>query len=253
MTGCPGTAGSLWVVVPALDEARLIGATLGRLAEQTDLDYTLVVVDNASTDRTVEVVRTFAATAPFPVTVVREDERGIGPAVDTGCRYAIARGARLLARTDADCLPERGWVAAVRAAFADGAAMAYGPVIARRDENGLVGRMAFRMLVGVASAAAPLRPANRTGPGHRAPYRLHAGNNMAITAELYSAIGGMPRQSQATDRLLFDRVRRHTAAIKRSRAMVVENSTRRLRAYGVVGTALWYLERGTRGHDENPR
>jgi hypothetical protein len=78
---------------------------------------------------------------------------------------------------------------------------------------------------------------------------------MAITADLYLAMGGMPRQapSQATDRLLFDRVRRHTAAIVRNPAMVVENSTRRLRAYGVVGTARWYLDRGTGGRDEDPR
>jgi glycosyltransferase involved in cell wall biosynthesis len=243
----------LWVVVPAFDEALRIGDTLASLAAQTDRDFTLLVVDNASTDATAELVGEFAGGAPFPVVVIEEGRKGVGSAADTGFRYAIAHGADLLARTDADCLPHRGWVAAARAALLDGAGMAYGSIRARRDENGVLARAGFRVLVCLASAAAPLRPANRGGPGHLAPYRLHAGNNMAITAALYLAAGGMPRQAAPTDRIMFDRVRRHTAAIVRSRAMVVENSTRRLRAYGVVGTALWYLNRGSRGLDEDPR
>lgn len=44
--------------------------------------------------------------------------------------------------------------------------------------------------------------------------------------------------------MFINRVRRHTTAITQRRDMVVQNSTRRIRAYGVVGTARWYLERG---------
>jgi glycosyltransferase involved in cell wall biosynthesis len=210
-------------------------------------------VDNGSIDATADVVRGFAATAPFPVHVVREQEKGVGSAVDTGFRYAIAHGATVLIRTDADCLPGHEWVAAARAAFDGGAAMVYGSVRARRDENGVMGRAAFRLLERIAAVAAVLRPGNRSTREHLAPYRMHAGNNMGLTAGLYLAMGGMPRQAGATDRLLFDRVRRHTAAISRCRGMVVENSTRRLRAYGVVGTALWYLDRGSGGRDADPR
>ena len=82
---------------------------------------------------------------------------------------------------------------------------------------------------------------------------MHAGNNMAITAELYLAVGGMPRRPSPTDRIFLNRVRRHTAAIVHSREMVVENSTRRLRAYGVLGTARWYLDRGSGGLTPDPR
>ena len=244
---------SLWVVVPAYNEAPRIGGTLARLAAQTDRDFTLVVVDNAGTDGTADVVRAFAATAPFAVHVLREEQKGVGCAVDTGFRYAIAHGATRIARTDADCLPRAGWVAAARAAFDSGAAMAYGVLRARRDENGVVGRLAFRAMVGIASAAAPLRPVNRAVRGHLAPHRLHAGNNMAITSALYLTIGGMPRRPAPTDRLMFERVRRHTTAITRSRGMVVENSTRRFKAYGVLGTARWYLGRGSGPRDEDPR
>jgi GT2 family glycosyltransferase len=55
------------------------------------------------------------------------------------------------------------------------------------------------------------------------------------------------------DRTFLNRVRRTTTAIVHNRAMVVENSTRRLRAYGVVGTAKWYLDRGSGALTADPR
>jgi glycosyltransferase involved in cell wall biosynthesis len=237
---------ALWVVVPAYDEAGRIGQTLDALAAQTDTGFTLLVVDNGSTDGTAEIARRAGAT------VLVEPEKGVGCAVDTGFRYAIAHGATRLVRTDADCLPRPGWVAAARASFDAGAQMVCGRITARRDENGPLGRAAFAVLVRVAAAFGRLRPAHRGG-GYLAPYRMHAGNNMAITAELYQACGGMPRRPSPTDRTFLNRVRRTTPAIAHNRDMVVENSTRRLRAYGVVGTAKWYLDRGSGALTVDPR
>jgi glycosyltransferase involved in cell wall biosynthesis len=244
----------LWVIVPAYDEAARIGGTLRALAAQTDRDYSLVVIDNGSHDDTCWIVADFAASAPFAVHLIAEPEQGIGYAVDTGFRYAIDHGARLLARTDADCIPRPGWAAAARAALDGGAGMACGRIVARRDEEGLAGRCAFTCLVGIATAFGRLRPSNRRRRGYLAPYRMHAGNNMAITAALYSAVGGMPRQrTQGTDRDFLNLVRRRTSAITQSRAMKVENSTRRLRAYGLRRSAAWYLGRGGGGLNADPR
>ncbi|MFC7528726.1 glycosyltransferase family 2 protein [Actinoplanes sp. GCM10030250] len=245
-------SGRLWVVVPAFNEAARIPATLRALAAQTDTAFTLLVVDNGSADTTVEAVRAFADRAPFPVHVLTEPEKGVGCAVDTGFRHAIAAGAELIARTDADCLPRPGWVAAARAALDGGAGMVCGRITARRDEHGPAGRAFFAGLVGLAALFGRLRPAHRGG-GYLAPYRMHAGNNMAITAELYQACGGMPRRPSPTDRLFLNRVRRTTTSVVHSRTMVVENSTRRIRAYGVVRTAKWYLDRGSGVLDPDPR
>ena len=231
---------AMWVVVPAYNEAAHIERTLAHLAAQTDRDFTLLVVDNGSTDDTAALVRAYADIA---VRLLVEEEKGVGCAVDTGFRHAIDHGATMLLRTDADCLPHPGWAAAARAALDGGAGMVCGRIRARRDENGPAARAAFRVLVGLAATFGRLRPANRGG--YLAPYRMHAGNNMAITAALYLAVGGMPRRPSPTDRTFLNRVRRHTAAISRSRTMVVENSTRRLRAYGMLGTARWYLDRGS--------
>jgi glycosyltransferase involved in cell wall biosynthesis len=240
----------LWVIVPAYNERERIGATLAALAAQTDTGFTLLVVDNASTDGTAEIAAAFRG--PFRTEVVTEPEKGVGSAVDTGFRYAIAQGAEHLARTDADCLPRPDWVAAARRALAAGDGLACGRVTARHDEHGPLGRASFRVLVTLAATFGRWRPEHR-GPEFRAPYRMHAGNNMAITADLYQACGGMPRRPSPTDRAFLNRVRRTTAAIGHHRDMVVENSTRRLRAYGLVGTARWYLDRGSGLRTADPR
>ncbi|MFV0131309.1 glycosyltransferase family 2 protein [Streptomyces sp. HMX112] len=244
---------ALWVVVPAHQEAARIGTTLEALAAQRDRDFTLVVVDNASGDSTAGIAREFARRAPFPVHVLTERDKGVGCAVDTGFRYAVEHGATLLARTDADCLPHPGWTGAARAALERGAGMVCGRIEARRDEHGPLGRAGFRAMVALAAFFGRVRPAHRRRHGYLAPYRMHAGNNMAITARLYEAVGGMPRRPSPTDRLFLNRVRRRTTAIVHARDMVVENSTRRLRAYGVVGTARWYLDKGPGRHGEDPR
>ena len=237
---------ALWVVVPAYQEEARIGATLAALRAQTDTDFHLLVVDNGSADATAGIARAAGAE------VIVERQKGVGCAVDTGFRYAIAHGATLIARTDADCLPRPGWLAAARSSFAAGAHLVCGRITARRDEHGPAGRALFAALVTVAATFGRLRPAHRAA-GYLAPYRMHAGNNMAITAELYQACGGMPRRPSPTDRTFLNRVRRTTAAIVHNRAMVVENSTRRLRAYGVVGTAKWYLDRGSGILSPDPR
>jgi glycosyltransferase involved in cell wall biosynthesis len=241
---------ALWVIVPAYNEAARIGKTLEALAAQTDTDFTLVVVDNGSTDATAWLARAFRG--PFDTRVLVEPEKGVGCAVDTGFRHAIAHGAVHLARTDADCLPRPDWVAAARAALVSGQGLACGRITARRDEHGPLGRAFFRLLVLLAASFGRLRPEHRGGH-YLAPYRMHAGNNMAITAELYLACGGMPRRPSPTDRTFLNRVRRTTSAIVHSRRMVVENSTRRLAAYGIVGTARWYLERGSGRRTADPR
>ncbi|HEX5542632.1 MAG TPA: glycosyltransferase [Micromonospora sp.] len=242
----------LWVVVPAYNEAARIGATLDALSAQRDLDFTLLVVDNGSTDATATVVRQFAPRAPMPVHLVQEPEKGVGCAVDTGFRHAIDQGATLLARTDADCLPSPAWVGAARAALAGGAGMVCGRIVARRDEHGPLGRAGFAVVVAAAALFGRLRPANR-GKEYLTSYRMHAGNNMAISAALYQAAGGMPRRPSPTDRTFLNRVRRTSPAITRCRSMVVENSTRRLRVYGLRRTARWYLDHGSGGRTPDPR
>ena len=243
---------SLWLVVPAFNEEQRLGQTLTALASQQDLDFSLIVVDNGSTDRTAALAQDFASVAPFPVVVLTESEPGTGSAVDTGMRFAMDSGADFLARTDADCLPSPTWTREARQALGSGIELAAGKVVARHDEHGLLGRAVFRCLVMLAATFGRVRPANR-GRQYRQPYVMHAGNNMAITAGLYQACGGMPRRPSPTDHMFLNRARLHSDHIRRVNTMVVANSSRRLRSYGIVGTARWYLERGDAGQGVNVR
>lgn len=83
----------MWVVVPAHEEEARLADTLRALAAQRDRDFTLLVVDNASTDGTGAVARAFAAAAPFPVEVIEEPEKGSAPpwTPASGTRSAAAR------------------------------------------------------------------------------------------------------------------------------------------------------------------
>ncbi|MVO88824.1 glycosyltransferase [Streptomyces sp. p1417] len=248
----PPAAAPMWVVVPAYNEEAGIGATLAALASQTDTDFALVVVDNASTDSTAAVVRRFAAVAPFPVHLVHEEERGTGAAVDTGCRYAVAHGAALLVRTDADCLPAADWVDAARREFASGTEMACGRSLPRGDERpSPAERYVLPAVVRAAALYGRCRTRHRH-PRYRAPYVLCHGHNLAITAALYLRCGGTPRiplEGPAEDVVLLNRARLHSDRVARAERMVVHTSLRRLRAWGARRTLLWCWDRRYRPAD----
>jgi glycosyltransferase involved in cell wall biosynthesis len=235
----------LWVVVPAYNEEKGIGATLAALAAQDDADFTVVVVDNASTDRTAEIARAFAGTH-----VIREERKGTGAAADTGMRYAIDHGATHLARTDADCLPRPDWTAAVRRGFAAGLRLTGGRLRPRADEFPLRWweKRLLPSVVELAALFGRFRPGNRD-QDYQGPYVMCAGCNLAITAELYLASGGFPRtaiEELHEDRALVNRVRRITPAYGRRNDMVVLGSVRRLRAYGLRDTLAWYADHRVR-------
>jgi len=240
-----GAYPSLWVVVPFYNEAAGISQTLAALAAQRDRDFTLLLVDNGSSDGGAEVVRSVLAGSTCPRwCLIDEPRKGTGSATDTGFRYAIAHGATHIARTDADCLPDPGWIAAIRAGFAAGAELLSGTIVPRRDEAPLrIGEATLLgLLVNGAALFGRLRPGNRD-PRYLTRYVMTPGNNLAITASLYLRCGGFPRtriEEVHEDRALVNAARLVTPRIARRRDMVVRNSLRRLRRWGLLHTLLWY-------------
>ena len=112
---------TFYVVVPFYNEEKAITQTLESLAAQTDTAFTLLLVDNNSDDGGAVLVDAWCARHPgLRVQVIGERQKGTGAASDTGFRQAIAQGATLIARTDADCLPAFDWVARIKQAFAGG-------------------------------------------------------------------------------------------------------------------------------------
>jgi glycosyltransferase involved in cell wall biosynthesis len=238
---------SLAVVVPVYNERAGMQATLDALAAQSDRGFTLYLVDNGSTDGSVEIAEGFARDTTAPaVRLLHEPQKGTGAASDTGFRAAIRDGARIIARTDADCIPHVDWVAVIRRAFArDGLEFVAGKIRPRRDEPlSTADRLVLPAMIWIAEHYGRL---HRRGPQFQYPYFMAAGNNLAIAASLYERAGGFPRtaiEELHEDRALSENVRTLTSRAAVRRDMIVYNSARRVRAYGYLNTLRWYRNHG---------
>ena len=250
---------STWVVVPAFNEGASIRATLEALEAQTLRPLVICVVDNGSTDDTLERVRTWAAhpglrDGQLGVSIVHEAEKGTGAAADTGMRHAIAQGASFLLRTDADSLPRRDWAARMTDRLESGAELVAGRVVDRPDERlGLRIRLILGLLT-VASAIVSV-PLNR-GLGYRTRFRLLFGSNVGICATTYIRTGGFPRSridELHEDRALMNRTRRVTDRIVADHRAIVATSARRYRRYGLRGTINWYVRHDSHGEPVDVR
>ena len=112
MTGGPAIA----VVVPHLEQPEALERCLAAIRADAVQPAEIVVVDNGS------AALPEAVCARHGATLLSEPLPGPGPARNRG---VAAASAEVIAFVDADCLPRPGWLAAVRATFADG----YGGVV----------------------------------------------------------------------------------------------------------------------------
>lgn len=89
------------VVIPAYNEEKRIGACLKSVFNQTKSPYEVIVVDNNSSDRTVEIAREMGAK------VVVEKKQGVTFARNTGFDSVTGD---IIARTDADTIVTSNWI-----------------------------------------------------------------------------------------------------------------------------------------------
>jgi glycosyltransferase involved in cell wall biosynthesis len=99
------------VIIPAYNEEKYLSKTLEAILAQDYLDFEVIVVDNASTDKTAEIARLFPK-----VKVVSESRKGTMWACERGRKEATGE---IIVRMDADCLPEKDWLAKGSAFFKD--------------------------------------------------------------------------------------------------------------------------------------
>lgn len=101
-------------VIPAYNEEALIAKCLASVIAEIDrsgVDADIIVVNNASSDRTGEIARSFPT-----VRVVDEPQKGLVNARDAG--FAASEGYELIANIDSDTIVPEGWLDTVRDEFA---------------------------------------------------------------------------------------------------------------------------------------
>ncbi|HUZ06341.1 MAG TPA: glycosyltransferase family 2 protein [Candidatus Paceibacterota bacterium] len=107
------------IVIPAHNEEKFLAATIRAALAQDYPDFEVIVVNNASADRTAEVA------GQFPVKLVHEPRKGLLWARECGRQNASGE---IIANMDADCLPERNWLRTGAGFFQDArVAAATGP------------------------------------------------------------------------------------------------------------------------------
>ncbi|MBO8164846.1 MAG: glycosyltransferase family 2 protein [Brevibacillus sp.] len=90
----------LYIVIPARNEQDAIGSVISRIPRRfhPDVDVKVLVVDDGSTDRTVEVALASGADEIYTMPV----HNGLGAAVRDGLKQAYRRGADYAVMIDAD-------------------------------------------------------------------------------------------------------------------------------------------------------
>lgn len=175
------------VVIATHNRAALLRATLDRLRTQAFAPGDeVIVVDNASTDATAEVITRAAQGFPVPLHHRHDPSPGKAPALNAA--IAFARG-EVLALTDDDVLVADDWITIIRRLFADPSLALVGgrvdphwqraaPAWLQVEEEGRYGTM-----------SSPLALLHY-GEAQDLGQRTAVGANMAIRRAVFEALGG---------------------------------------------------------------
>lgn len=109
---------NIWVVVPAYNEADVIGGVISRASLQ---GYRIVCVDDGSTDETAAMAHRHGADV-----LVHPFNLGQGAAIQTGIDYALREGADYICTLDADGQHDAADIPRLIAALDQGADFAIG-------------------------------------------------------------------------------------------------------------------------------
>ena len=236
------------VIVPVRDEAENITATLTALTNQIDLSgkpfnksrYEIIVLANNCSDNSAEVVRRFARTHPDLVLhlvemTIEGDRAHIGWVrkllMDEACRRfkAIGRNFGVIASTDGDTKVSPSWIAATLDEIDRGADAVGGRIITCSKSRDLLNRATKLYYLRyqrygylVSQLEANLDPYFESSFRHH----HHYGASLAVTAQMYAKVGGLPPLPSSEDVALYDALMRTDARFRHSPRVRVITSAR---------------------------
>ena len=98
------------ILIPAFNEEKYILQTLDALVCQDYPSFEIIITDNASSDQTNMLVKTFIQNHPqihIPISLVYESRRGTNFARESARQLAAGS---IIVQLDADCLPAKNWL-----------------------------------------------------------------------------------------------------------------------------------------------
>jgi glycosyltransferase involved in cell wall biosynthesis len=150
-------------VIPAHDEARLLPVTLAGVPAYVD---EIIVVDDASRDATADIARRFARTTPGVHLVSHAQNTGVGGAIVSGYRHALALNVDLTVVMGADAQMDPSEMPGLLDPLVDGEAdyvkgdrMGHPEVTRRMPWIRFVGNYALTRLTRISSGYGHLRDA----------------------------------------------------------------------------------------------
>ena len=238
------------VIIPAKDEAAGIGAALTALATQTDLDrqpldpicYEIIVLANNCQDDTATLARAFAETHPTLRLYVVEitlppDVACVGKArqllMDEAYRrLSLAATPRpVILSTDADTVVAPDWIAANLAEIRRGVDAVGGRIVtdpASRAALEPQARYCYLSDIGYHMLMAELEGLLYPVAHDPLPRHFqHFGASLAITADAYAEIGGLPTVRALEDVAFAAELARYGKKIRHSPNVRVSTSARR--------------------------
>ena len=128
------------VIIPAFNEEKTIEKCLDSLVNQkTKRKFSVIVVDNNSTDKTAEKARTFEN--KLDLTIIVEKKKGRGAARRTGFQNAIGE---VLFSTDADTTHPSNWIETLSDSLENSKSIAVCAICADDCGDGEIGHEKYR-------------------------------------------------------------------------------------------------------------
>ena len=103
------------IVIPAYNEEKWLGKTLDAVSKINYSNFEVIVVDNASSDKTSQIVQEYMKKNPR-LKLIHESKKGLLNAREAGRKAATGD---IIAQLDADCLPKANWISKAVKHFSD--------------------------------------------------------------------------------------------------------------------------------------
>jgi glycosyltransferase involved in cell wall biosynthesis len=207
------------VIIPTLNEGKVISRCMKSLSKQTYKDFEIVVVDSGSTDGTLEIVKRYKGR------VIYEPRRGVPLARNRGVRESKGD---IVVNTDGDSAYPSDWLEKIAKHFEDRDVVAVGGPIAP-DENTLKHRLIFKVTTNYFA-----RFAKWFG------FVVFQGSNSSFRKDAYKKAGGYNEKIRTLDDNEFPNRIKKLGKVVFDPSLVVVTSTRRFDKAGYLRETLHY-------------